>query len=139
VKYSFKIVLCCAILTAVLGCQKENQDLLGVYAVHDAITGPPAMDWYFESYDIEISKSGVISKTFHIVNYANKNSSFNGTQFKVACEIADQAFIIRAQEVDGRRVHETAGYFLNDPIFFDISYANAFGEVYVGHCFGVKK
>jgi len=66
------------------------------------------MDWYFESYDIEISKSGVISKTFHIVNYANKNSSFNGTQFKVACEIADQAFIIRAQEVDGRRVHETA-------------------------------
>lgn len=136
-KYAHKLFLLLVVSSALLACKKENEEVLGVYAVQDAITGPPAMDWYFETYDIEVSKAGLLSKSFYIVNYANKNRS--GAQFKVECKIADQAFAILEQEVNGRRIQKTAGYFSNDSIFFDLVYQGEYGEVFFGHCFGVKK
>ncbi len=127
------------LLAALLACKKENHDVLGVYSVHHAVTGPPSMEWYHRSYDLEISKSGWFSKSFYMYNYANKNSSFNGTKFKVECTISDDAFTILEQEVDGVWVQRTSGHFSNDSLFFDIAYVNTFGEVFFGHCSGARR
>ena len=121
-----------------LSCNK-NKSTLGVYAVQDSIIGPPAMEWAVRSYDLEVSGPGLFSKTFYVFNYAKRNSDFTGEKFKVKCHINDEIITILYQEANEVKVHKSSGHFSNDSIFFDFMYENKFGEVFYGHCFGVKK
>lgn len=120
-------------------CQFVNEDLLGIYSVQDSITGPPTMEWYYDSYDIEISRAEC--SPYHLIfsNYANNNNSFTKVTYNVDCQIIDNKITISEQEVNGDIVRASSGYFTNDSIYFDIIFENKFGEVFYGKCFGNKK
>jgi hypothetical protein len=117
-------------------CQFVNEDLLGIYAVQDSITGPPTLEWYHRSYDLEISRSYCSPSNLTISNYAGKNNNFSGTTFSVDCQINNNSITIIEQNVNVDKVRSSSGYFSNDSIYFDIRYENEFGEVFYGQCFG---
>lgn len=120
-------------------CQFVNEDLLGIYAVQDSITGPPTSEWYYASYDLEISRSQCSPNNLTFSNYANKNNNYSGTTFSVDCKINNSSITVIEQNVNGDNVRSSSGYFKNDSIYFDIEYENEFGEVFYGKCFGKKK
>ncbi|NQV53167.1 MAG: hypothetical protein HQ500_08280 [Flavobacteriales bacterium] len=120
-------------------CVYANEDLLGVYSVQDSITGPPTLEWYFSTYDLEISKSECAPNHLTLTNYANKNNTFSGALFSIDCQVINAVITIPKQDVNEDHVRESSGYFSNDSISFEIEYENAFGEVFYGKCFGRKK
>jgi hypothetical protein len=68
-------------------CLFVNEDLWGTYAVKDSITGPPTLEWYHSSYDLDISRSLCAPNNLTFSNYANNNYNFNGTTFSIDCQI----------------------------------------------------
>lgn len=115
-------------------CQFVNDDLIGTYAVKDSITGPPAMEWYHRSYDLEISKSQCSPYNLTFSNYAKQNSNT-----AVVCQVHNNSIAINKQNVNGISVRRSSGYFKNDSIYFQILFENDYGEVFYGKCFGKKK
>jgi hypothetical protein len=120
-------------------CQFVNEDLLGVYAVQDSITGPPTLEWYHDSYNLEISRSTCSPNNLTFSNYANENNNFSGTTFSVDCQITNNSITVIEQDVNGYNVRSSSGYFSNDSIYFDIEFENEYGEVFYGKCFGNKQ
>lgn len=120
-------------------CVYTNEDFLGVYSVQDSITGPPTLEWYFSTYELEVSRSECAPNHLTFSNYANKNNGFNGSTFSIDVQVLNDVLTIPKQDVNEDHVRESFGYFSNDSIYFDIEYENAFGEVFYGNCFGRKK
>lgn len=114
-------------------------DYYGIYNVQDSITGPPTMEWYHNSYDIEISSSDGTQNNLIFSNYADQNNDFSGVIYSIECEVTNNIITIVEQEINGEIVRSSSGYFSNDSIFFDIEFENEFGEVFYGKCLGVKE
>ena len=157
-KYAQIIILSTILLVSIFSCKKKgctdcnainygieaecrfvNEDLLGTYGVHDSITGPPTMEWYHDSYEVEISRSMCSPNNLTFSNYANKNNNFSGVIYSVDCQITNNIITVTEQDVNGDKVRSSSGYFSNDSIYFDIEYENELGEVFYGKCFGKKK
>ncbi len=162
-KYTQLIILCAALSLSVVSCKKKgctncnatnysieaekddnscqfvNEELLGVYAVQDSTTGPPTLEWYSDSYELEISRTTCSPNNLTFSNYANKNNNFDGTTFSVNCQIKNNSITVIEQDINGDKIKSSSGYFSNDSIYFDIAFENKFGEVFYGKCFGIKK
>lgn len=119
-------------------CQFLNEAHLGTYAVEDSITGPPTMDWNYNAYDIVLVRSNCAPNKLIISNYANKNNDFSGTIFNVECQVDNNTITISPQNVQGKSIRSTSGYFSTDSINFEIEYENELGEVFYGRCYGIK-
>ena len=118
-------------------CLYSNNDRLGFYTVHDSIFGPPILEWYHHTYEIEIYRSHCSPNELVINNYANKNNQFISTPYGITIDVDNNSISNTLQTVNDITVRTNTGYFVNDSIYLDIEYENEFGEVFYGKCYGI--
>lgn len=126
-------------------CLYNNEQRVAVYSVTDSLTDP-FQTTFTSAYAVRLDYGACDSNTLNITNYADiKNSE--GQPIVAEITVVGDSIFISNQVIEGPdenatadfiEIFESKGYFSNDSIYLELSYADRF-DPYYGACWGKKE